>query len=70
MGDVPYESLLSAIRNKISHNRNIYSEHDFKASQKVSSLPIKITLPGPLTIMDTAVDYYYFNLQKLTPDLP
>ena len=33
--DGAYESYLPAIRNKIFHNRNSYSVHDFKASQNV-----------------------------------
>ena len=67
--DGAYESYLPAIRNKIFHNRNSYSVHDFKASQNVSPVPIKFTLPGPLTIMDTAVDCCYFNRPKLNYDL-
>ena len=67
--DGAYESYLPAIRNKIFHNLNSYSVHDFKASQNVSPVPIKFTLPGPLTIMDTAVDCCYFNRSKLNYDL-
>jgi 5-methyltetrahydropteroyltriglutamate--homocysteine methyltransferase len=67
--DGAYESYLPAIRNKIFHNQNSYSVHDFKASQNVSPVPIKFTLPGPLTIMDTAVDCCYFNRPKLNYDL-
>jgi len=67
--DGAYKSLLPAIRNKVSHSGNIYSVHDFKSSQKVSPVPLKFTLPGPLTIMDTAVDCCYFDRPKLNKDI-
>ena len=67
--DGAYKSHLPAIRNKVLHSRNSYSVHDFNASQNVSPVPLKFTLPGPLTIMDTAVDCYYFNRPKLNYDL-
>ena len=67
--DGAYKSHLPAIRNKVLHSRNSYSVHDFNASQNVSPVPLKFTLPGPLTIMDTAVDCCYFNRPKLNYDL-
>ena len=67
--DGAYKSHLPAIRNKVLHRRNSYSVHDFNASQNVSPVPLKFTLPGPLTIMDTAVDCCYFNRPKLNYDL-
>ena len=38
---------------------------DFKAAQALSSKPIKFTLPGPLTIMDTTADCFYDDRPRL-----
>ena len=46
-----------------------YSRHDFKASQSVSRNPVKFTLPGPLTIMDTTADCHYQDRPRLARDL-
>ena len=43
--------------------------HDWKIAQGLSSRPLKITLPGPLTIMDTTADAYYQDRRKLGKDL-
>jgi|TARA_B100000214_G_scaffold334316_1_gene276951 5-methyltetrahydropteroyltriglutamate--homocysteine methyltransferase len=67
--DGAYETNLPAVRNKIKHNGSSYSVHDFKSSQSVSSAPVKFTLPGPLTIMDTTADCFYDDRPKLNRDL-
>ena len=46
-----------------------YAAFDYISSQKVSPVPIKFTLPGPLTIMDTTADCYYGDRPKLNRDL-
>lgn len=38
---------------------------DYTIAQAATSKPIKITLPGPLTIKDTIADNYYFDEIKL-----
>ena len=63
--DGAYETDLPAIRSAISHNDKYYSVHDYLASQSVSSRPVKFTLPGPLTIMDTTADCFYNDRPKL-----
>ena len=63
--DGAYETDLPAIRNPIKHSGYSYSVHDYLASQNLSSRPIKFTLPGPLTIMDTTADCFYENRSKL-----
>jgi 5-methyltetrahydropteroyltriglutamate--homocysteine methyltransferase len=60
-----YETDLPAIRSKIIHPSKPYSVHDYLAAQSVSSNPVKFTLPGPMTIMDTTSDCYYNDRQKL-----
>jgi 5-methyltetrahydropteroyltriglutamate--homocysteine methyltransferase len=63
--DGAYETDLPAIRNAISHTDKCYSVHDYLASQSVSSRPVKFTMPGPLTIMDTTADCFYNDRPKL-----
>jgi len=67
--DGAYETDLPAVRAAISHDGPAYSPHDFTASQKVSPKPVKFTLPGPLTIMDTTADCFYDDRPRLAADL-
>ena len=43
--------------------------HDWKVSQKLSSKPVKITIPGPMTITDTIANTYYKSDDKMGFDL-
>ena len=63
--DGAYETDLPAVRGPILHSEKNYSAHDYIASQSVSSRPVKFTLPGPLTIMDTTADCFYNDRPKL-----
>ncbi|MGC6496377.1 MAG: cobalamin-independent methionine synthase II family protein [Candidatus Puniceispirillaceae bacterium] len=67
--DGAYATDLPAIRQAIRHEHAPYSPHDFAASQAVSPRPIKFTLPGPLTIMDTTADCFYHDRRRLAADL-
>lgn len=67
--DGAYETDLPAIRSAIGHSGKGYSSHDFRASQGVSGRPIKFTLPGPLTIMDTTADCFYNDRPRLNAAL-
>ncbi len=67
--DGAYETDLPAIRGEIRHSGNFYAAHDYKASQRVSPKPVKFTLPGPLTIMDTTADCFYNDRPKLNAAL-
>jgi len=67
--DGAYETDLPAIRGPILHSSKNYSSHDYVASQGVSSRPVKFTLPGPLTIMDTTADCFYNDRPKLNAAL-
>ncbi|MCH8899356.1 MAG: cobalamin-independent methionine synthase II family protein [Acidobacteria bacterium] len=42
---------------------------DYKIAQSYSSQPIKITVPGPMTIADTVADEHYGDPQRLNRDL-
>ena len=67
--DGAYSTSLPAIRSKIKHTGKCYSSYDYISSQALSSKPIKFTIPGPLTIMDTTADCYYNDRKKLNYDL-
>ncbi len=63
--DGAYETDLPAIRGEIAHGRPGYSVHDWKAAQDQCTRPVKVTLPGPLTIMDTTADCFYGDRPRL-----
>lgn len=67
--DGAYATDLPAIRKKIVQNGRTYAAHDYKTAQSVSSRPVKFTLPGPLTIMDTNADCFYYDRPRLNADL-
>ena len=67
--DGAYETDLPAIRGKVSHEGRGYAAHDYRASQDVSAAPVKCTLPGPRTIMDTTADCVYDNRPQLNREL-
>jgi 5-methyltetrahydropteroyltriglutamate--homocysteine methyltransferase len=43
--------------------------HDWRVAQAVTDKPVKVTLPGPMTIADTTVDRAYGDARKLGADL-
>jgi len=43
--------------------------NDYRTAQKFCSNPVKITIPGPMTITDSIADDYYNNDKKLGIDL-
>lgn len=63
--DGAYETDLPAIRKPVRHSGRLYGSHDYLQSQKVSARPVKFTLPGPLTIMDTTADCFYNDRPRL-----
>lgn len=67
--DGAYETDLPAIRSEIVQNGRFYAAHDYKTAQSVSSRPVKFTLPGPLTIMDTTADCFYNDRPRLNAAL-
>lgn len=67
--DGAYETDLPAIRSDVGHPGTAYSVHDWKASQDLTDRPVKFTLPGPLTIMDTVADCHYDDRKRLNAEL-
>jgi len=63
-----YESDLPAVRGPIRAGHPVLAR-DYLSAQAGSDRPIKITLPGPLTIMDTTADCHYGDARALARDL-
>ena len=63
-----YDCYLPTITNKIKFDKPFLS-NEFKLCQKLSSRPVKITIPGPLTIADTIADNFYKDHKKMGIDL-
>lgn len=57
--DGAYATDLPAIRSDVVTVRPGYSVHDWRVAQDLCDRPVKATLPGPLTIMDTTADCHY-----------
>lgn len=67
--DGAYETDLPAIRGLVKQQGFAYAVKDYLAAQKLCPVPLKFTLPGPLTIMDTNANCFYHDLKKLNHDL-
>jgi 5-methyltetrahydropteroyltriglutamate--homocysteine methyltransferase len=63
-----YDCLLPAIRGPISSNEAVLVR-DYNQAQAASDRPVKITLPGPMTIIDSTSDCYYNDDPALAADL-
>ncbi|XP_065052240.1 5-methyltetrahydropteroyltriglutamate--homocysteine methyltransferase-like [Rhopilema esculentum] len=65
-----WEGLLPTIVSKVSHKEEPgFMAKEWKWSQNMSERPIKVTIPGPMTIMDTFCDDFYNNDEELLNDL-
>ena len=65
--DGAYETDFPAIRGWVKQKGFAYAVKDYLAAQKLCPVPLKFTLPGPLTIMDTNANCFYQDLlPKLT----
>ena len=63
-----YKCWLPTIVSKVEA-QDSFLVHDWEVSQKLSSKPVKITLPGPMTISDTIANTYYTSQDKMGFDL-
>ena len=63
-----YKCWLPTIVSKVEA-QDSFLVHDWEVSQKLSSKPIKITMPGPMTIADTIANTYYQSIDKMGFDL-
>lgn len=67
--DDAYVTDLPTIRDKIVPRGEHFLTHDFKVAQDLTDRPIKVTVPGPLTISDTTYDDFYGDPANLSADL-
>ncbi len=67
--DGAYTTELPTISGKIKPRGNHFLDHDFKIAQGCSDRPVKLTVPGPTTIMDTTANEYYEDEKQLAIDL-
>ena len=60
---------LPTITDRIEPRGNHFLDRDFRIAQSFSSRPVKLTVPGPLSIMDTTANDYYADDRRLAFDL-
>ncbi len=60
---------LPTITGKIIPTGDHFLDRDFATAQSYSDKPVKITVPGPITIIDTTADAAYMNNRQLAFDL-
>jgi len=60
---------LPTIRNKIVPHGNHFLDRDFRVAQDATDKPVKITIPGPLSIIDTTANLHYASERELAFDL-
>ena len=63
-----YECWLPTITNKIEA-KDSFLVMDWTKAQQLSNRPVKITIPGPMTITDTIANNYYTSSKLLGKDL-
>jgi len=63
-----YVTNLPAIRGKVTAGAPVLPR-DYHEAQTASARPVKMTLPGPMTIMDTTADEFYGDPRALAADL-
>lgn len=64
-----YSAKLPTITGKVSARDTGFLVNDWKLAQSFSDKPVKITLPGPMTITDTTANEYYATEQEQGADL-
>jgi len=67
--DGAYETELPTIRGAIAARQTGFLVQDWRAAQQFTDRPIKVTLPGPITIADTTADVHYGDAGALARDL-
>ncbi len=63
-----YKCLLPTITNKISSS-NPFLVDEWIKNQSISDKPVKVTIPGPMTITDTIANTYYNSDEEMGNDL-
>ncbi|MEC7348560.1 MAG: 5-methyltetrahydropteroyltriglutamate--homocysteine methyltransferase, partial [SAR324 cluster bacterium] len=57
-----YSAKLPTVRGPVKP-RDLFLTEDWKRAQQATEHPVKITMPGPLTVADTLADDYYGDLK-------
>lgn len=60
---------LPTISARVVPRGNHFLDRDYRIAQSFSDRPVKITLPGPLSTMDTTVNSFYTDERELAFDL-
>ncbi len=63
-----YSANLPTINGLVSV-RDLFLADDWKRAQKFTDRPVKITMPGPMTVSDTNFDEFYKDPKKLGADI-
>ena len=63
-----YRANLPTITEPISA-REHFLPHDWQVAQSFTGRPVKITLPGPMTVSDSVADDYYGDPRRLGADI-
>ena len=63
--DGAYEAELPTISSKIAPKGYHFLDRDFNVAQSATDRPVKLTVPGPITIMDTCANAHYGDDQQL-----
>ena len=64
-----YVAELPTIRGQVRARGSSVLVRDYQVAQAASDRPVKITLPGPMTISDTTADEFYNDPQRQAFDL-
>ena len=63
-----YNAFLPTIRGDVAAEAPFLPD-DWRAAQAATDRPVKMTMPGPMTIMDTTADAHYGDKRRLAADL-
>ena len=64
-----YRAELPTIRGPVRSRGAGVLVRDWQVAEKAAGRPVKITLPGPMTISDTTADAHYSDPERLAQDL-
>lgn len=67
--DGAYEAELPTVNGKVEPLGEHFLDRDFAIAQRFSDRPVKITVPGPVTIIDTTANRHYKSERDLAFDL-
>ena len=64
-----YETPLPTIRSEVKATNPGVLVRDWQVAEQAAGRPVKITLPGPMTISDTTADAFYTDAERKCHDL-